>query len=160
MPDTVGEAKGDELGLYSPEILPGGRAVLIVADNPGPVDRTVIDVLTLADRRRKTLVQGGASPRYLPTSKESGHLVYVTGATMFAIPFDLKALETRGTAVPVLNDVAADFAVGSGQFDVSNTGTLVYRRGNAEASGRTVQWVDPSGKREPLVDKPGFLHCT
>ena len=46
------------------------------------------------------------SPRYLPTSSGAGHLVYVNKATLFAIPFDLDKLETRGTAVPVLDDVA------------------------------------------------------
>ena len=156
VPDTVGEATSGEVGLFSPEILPGGHALLMVADNPGPVDRTLIEVLTLADGRRKTLVRGGASPRYLATSNASGHLVYVTNATMFAIPFDLNTLETRGTAVPVLDDVAADFSMGTGQFDVSRTGTLVYSRGNAQASGRTVRWVDPSGKMEPLLGKPGW----
>ena len=46
------------------------------------------------------------SPHYLPSSNGTGHLVYVNKATLFAIPFDLATLETRGTAVPVLDDVA------------------------------------------------------
>ena len=46
---------------------------------------------------------------------------------MFAVPFDLERMETRGTAVTVLDDVAYD-PVERAQYDVSQHGTLVYRR--------------------------------
>ena len=72
------------------------------------VDKVTIEVLTLADRHRKIVARGGTSPRYLATSNGAGHLVYVNKATLFAIPFDPDKLETRGTAVPVLDDVAYD----------------------------------------------------
>ena len=49
---------------------------------------------------------GGTSARYLPTSNGTGHLVYTNRGTLFAIPFDPDRLETRGTAVPILDDVA------------------------------------------------------
>jgi Tol biopolymer transport system component len=83
-------------------------------------------------------------------------LVYVNQATLFAVAFDLAKLETRGTAVPVLDDVAYYPGTGTGQFDVSRTGTLVYRRASGAASAlTTVQWVDPTGKKEQLRAKPG-----
>jgi serine/threonine-protein kinase len=159
-PEAFAETRNDELSLHSPEILPGGKAVLLAVDYPGSVDQTNIEVVTLADRHRKVLIRGGASPRYLATSngsKNVGHLVYVNRATLFAIPFDLDKLETRGTAIPMLEDVANESLVGTGQFDVSRTGTLVYRRRTSGgASGvMTLQWVDPTGKREPLRTKPG-----
>jgi serine/threonine protein kinase len=154
--ETVAEIRGGELGLVNPEMLPGGTAVLLAADNPGPVDKTTIEVVTLADHQRRTLVTGGASPRYLATSNGAGHLVYVNGSTLFAIPFDPKTLTTRGTAVPVVGDIAHENAVGVGQFDVSRTGTLVYRRAIGAASVlTTVQWVNAGGKKEPLRLKPG-----
>ena len=134
MPETVAELRGGELALLNPEILPGGNAILFAADNPGPVDKTTIEVVTLADRQRKTVVQGGASPRYLATGNGAGHLLYVNQATLFAIPFDLNTLTTRGTAVPVVDDVAHETQGGVGQFDVSRTGTLVYRKAIGGAS--------------------------
>jgi serine/threonine-protein kinase len=88
-------------------------------------------------------------------------LIYVNKATLFAIPFDLEKLETHGTAVPVLDDVAYLSQVGTGQFDFSRApsghGTLVYRRssGGASATMATLQWLDPTGKKEPLRVKPG-----
>ena len=156
LPETVAESRNGELGLVNPEPLPGGKAVLFAADNPGPVDKTTIELVTLPNHERRTLVHGGASPRYLPTADGSGYLVYVNQATLFAIPFDLRTLETQGTAVPVADDVASERVIGTGQFDVSRTGTLVYRRSTGGASAlTTLQWVDATGRKEPLQARPG-----
>jgi len=154
--ETVTEVRNGELRLLASQVLPGGQAILFAADNPGPVDKTTIDVVTLADHERKTLIQGGATPRFLSTASGVGHLVYVTGATLFAVPFDLNTRTTRGTAVPIVDDVAHEQQAGVGQFDVSRTGTLVYRRGIGGTSAlTTLARMDASGKREPLQAKPG-----
>jgi serine/threonine-protein kinase len=155
--EIVAPLGNGELALALPQLLPGGKAILFTAAGaPRDLDAFTIEVLTLADHRRKILVRGGQSPRYLPTSSGVGHLVYVNKATLFAIPFDPDTLETRRAAVPVLNDVAYQSNSGTGQFDVSRTGTLVYRRAGGGVSGMaTLQWVDPSGKTEPLLAKPG-----
>jgi eukaryotic-like serine/threonine-protein kinase len=99
------------------------------------------------------LVRGSSIARYLP----SGHLVYINKGTLFAIPFDLNRLETRGTAVPVLDDVAFEPRNGAADLYFSETGTLVYRRGSVGGGTRmmTIQWVDGAGKKEPLLAKPG-----
>ena len=108
----------------NPQVLPGGKDMLIqVVARPGQ-DAFTVDAVSIADRRRKTIARGVGSPRYLP----SGHLVYTNKATMFAVPFDLDRLEVRGTAIPVLDDVAYDPIALGAQYDVSRTGTLVYRR--------------------------------
>ena len=120
------------------------------------MDTVTIEVLTLADGHRKIVVRGGASPHFLPSSNGTGHLLYVNKATLFAIPFDLDTLETRGTAVPVLDDVAYSAVTGGGQFAVSRTGTLIYRRSTGDvAAMTTVQWLDAAGKKEPLRATPG-----
>jgi dipeptidyl aminopeptidase/acylaminoacyl peptidase len=121
------------------------------------VDKTTIDVVTLADHERKMLIQGGATPRFLSTANGVGHLVYVRGTTLFAMPFDLNTRTTRGTAVPIVDDVAQEQQAGVGQFDVSRTGTLVYRRAIGGSSAlTTLARMDASGKREPLPAKPGM----
>jgi Tol biopolymer transport system component len=160
-PETVAGLGNGEMALGLPQILPGGKAILLVAaTTPRDVDQYTIEVLTLSDRHRKIVARGGASPRYLATFGGAGHLIYVNKATLFAIPFDLDKLETHGTAVPVLNDVAYSPIGGTGQFDFSRApnghGTLVYRRDNGAASGMmTLQWVDPTGRKEPLRAKSG-----
>jgi serine/threonine-protein kinase len=104
-PETVVEPGNGDQVLASPRILPGGKAIVFESFHVRDVDRDTIEVLTLADHRRKIVTRGGRSSRYLAASSGARYLVYVAQTTLFAVPFDLDTLETRGTAVPVLNDV-------------------------------------------------------
>jgi serine/threonine-protein kinase len=153
-PPTVNmERANGDFGLAHPQVLPGGKAVLFGAIQ-APFDTPRIDVFTFVDRRRKTVAPAGVSARYLPTSDRTGHLVYTNKGTLFAIPFDLERLETRGTAVPVLDDVAG--TPNGAQFAFSPSGALVYRKGvDAYSAMTTIQWLDSAGKKQPLLDKPG-----
>jgi serine/threonine-protein kinase len=161
-PETLAAPANGEAALVLPQILPGSKAILFSAGTALDVDKYTIEVLTLADRHRKIVARGGASPRYLATPGAPGHLIYVNKATMFAIAFDLDKLETRGTAVPVLDDVAYNASVGNGQFDFSvgpsGHGALVYRRDSGRAPAMTtLQWVDPTGKKILFGGKSGVI---
>jgi WD40-like Beta Propeller Repeat len=151
-PSTVLEKAPEESDYLFPQILPGGKAVLFESrTQPQGRNTDSIELFSFADRRRKTLVRGGASSEYLP----SGHLIYNNQRTLFAIPFDVNRLETRGTAVPVLDDLAVAPAGGVDLAFAANGG-LLYRRGSAAAGpGMTIQWLDGAGKKEPLLAKPG-----
>ena len=150
-PTTVLERASGAGEYVFPQILPGGKAVLF-SDRTRDANTNSIEVFSFADRRNKTLVRGGYSGRYLP----SGHLVYANKGTLFAIPFDVDKLETRGTAVPVLDDVAYNPGTGGVDVDFAGTSTLVYRRGTpaAGATGLSIQWLDGTGKKEALRAKP------
>jgi len=150
-----------ELAQTHPQILPGGKAVLFVAYPTFDTARAHIDVVTLADGSRKTIMPGGTSPRYLPTSGKTGHLIFVNKGTLFAVPFDPDRLETHGTPVPILDDVLYQATSGGAQFDVSENGTLVYRKGSpGAASGSALTWVDATGKKDPLRSKTGVFAGT
>ncbi len=154
-PSALATPGDGELGLFGPQSLPGGTAVLFSVDNQGDVNQSTIQVLTLADGQRKTVIRGGASGRYLATADGAGHLVYLNQSTLFAVPFDVTTLEVRGDAVPILNDVASEDLAGLGQFDVSEAGTLVYRRDSGRGSAlNTLQWVDATGGKESLRAAP------
>jgi hypothetical protein len=112
--------------------------------------------MSFTDRGRKTLVLGGTIGRYLATSKGTGHLVYISRGTLFAVPFDLDTLSLRGNATPLVEQVGYSTNVGSAQLDFSRSGTLVYRKGGAGSEFVTVQWLDSTGKMQPLLAKPGF----
>jgi Tol biopolymer transport system component/predicted Ser/Thr protein kinase len=161
-PTKVTELANGEFAAAFPQVLPEGKAVLFVSYVTLSADKASVEVVTLADGRRKTLVPGGTSARYLPTANGSGHLVYTKKATLFAVPFDPHRLEARGTAVPVLDDVAYQALSGGAQFDVSRTGTLVYRKGGGSTAQAmaTIQWLTPTtggaGRKEPLRSKPGI----
>ena len=150
-PTTVLDLGPGEIAYASPQVLPGAKAVLFADFREPSGTPGNIEVLSFADRRRKTLVRGSYFARYLP----SGHLVYMQGRTMFAISFDVNRLETRGAAVPVINDVEAN------DWDFSGNGTLVYRRrsgGDDQAQPGTIQWVDRAGKRETILAKPDLYY--
>ena len=75
-----------------PQVLPGGTAVLFssYASITG-LDGANIDVVSLKDHRRKTLVRGGTWGRYLP----GGYLVYLNKGKLYAVRFDTDLLRYK-----------------------------------------------------------------
>ena len=71
-----------------------------------------------------------------------------------AVPFDLKRLEVTGTPVPAANDVAFNFLTGAVDFDVSNTGELVYIPKGILYGDLSLAWLDRRGKVEKLPVPP------
>jgi serine/threonine-protein kinase len=138
-----------------PQVLPGGRAVLFTQNvNPFNWDDAEIAAVSLAGGQTKIVQRGGYFGRYVPSRSGAGHLLYVHESTLFAVPFHPTQLATTGTPVPVLGEVAGNFVEGSGQFDASLNGTLVYARGKAARSSYPISWMDSSGTISPLLAKP------
>jgi dipeptidyl aminopeptidase/acylaminoacyl peptidase len=133
-----------------PQILPGGELVMYTASTGAGADRATIEVQSIRGGSRKVLVRGGTFGRYLT----SGHIAYVNQGTLYVVPFDLATLAVHGAPVPVLDDVSYSPLFGYAQVDVSQTGTLLFRKG-AESELSVVEWIDRSGKRMPLLSKPG-----
>lgn len=75
--------------------------------------------MSLETGERKTLVEGAYFGRYAST----GHLLYMKREILCAVRFDPETLETRGTAVPVLDDVGGLLQY-MGYLSLSDTGTL------------------------------------
>jgi len=144
---TPDEAQG-ERGHRWPEFLPGGRAVLFAIDNDS--DQDTIAVLDLETNAYKVLVPGGSHPRYAST----GHIVYGTGGTLRAVPFDVARLEVTGNPVPVVDSVMMK-ASGAVNFGLSSTGSLVYASGSgAGLMNVSLVWVDRDGNEEPVALEP------
>ena len=152
-PQPLTELTPEEYAHRWPQILPGGQAVLFTTSAvQGGFEAGNIEVVSLVDRRRKTLHRGGTYGRYLRGSNVGGHLVYVSRGRLFAVPFDPDTLEVNGTPAPVLEEVLYSPTSGEAQFDFSLDGTLVYPNGSADVS---LQWLDGGGKLQPLPVKPG-----
>jgi Tol biopolymer transport system component len=138
-----------------PWFLPDGSAVIFVRqDQDAAYDDGVIEAVRLDTAERKILIRGGTFPRYLA----SGHLVYVRGNTLFAVPFDAKRLEVQGNPQPVLSGVLSSggvgYRVGNGasQIAFSSNGTVVYIAGSALGAYSRLGIVDRSGT--PLFTYP------
>ena len=135
-----------------PQLLPGAKAVLFSAySSTTGVEGASIEVLTLPDRHRKTLVRGGTWGHYLT----SGHLIYLERGKLFGIRFDPDRLEVRGSPTPVLQEVAYSTAWGYAHVDVSATGTLVYQSSRSGDDMVVVRSVDESGNNTPVLPVPG-----
>ena len=157
-PTPVTELEGEERTHRWPQVLPGAKAVLFTAENSTiGFDDAKIEVVVLADRRRKTLQNGGTYGRYLAASEGKGYLTYVSRGTLFAIRFDPEKLETVGSPIPVLQQVSYSAMFGSAKLSFSRGGLLVYRSREIDASRVVIQWLDAGGKTQPLLDKPGLF---
>ena len=157
-PTPVTELEGEERTHRWPQVLPGAKAVLFTAENTTVgFDDAKIEVVTLADHRRKILQSGGTYGRYLAASGGKGYLTYVSRGTLFAIRFDPETLATSGSAIPVLQRVSYSAMFGSAKLSFSRTGLLVYRSREIDASRVVIQWLDAEGKSQPLLDKPGLF---
>jgi len=117
----------------SPQLLPGGSALLLTIDRAG---RTDIAVLPEAGREAKVLAEG-AQARYLHT----GHILFYRETSLWALPFDAERLQATGDAVPVLSNLGDDRP--SPFFSADRNGNLVYIPESATPSrdGLFV-WVD------------------
>jgi serine/threonine-protein kinase len=150
--------------VFGPTTLGQDKAVLFtLADiGKGAVDWNQADIVVqpLPSGERKLLVHGGTDARVVP----SGHLVYETSGSVWAMPFDLGSLSVNGKAAPIIEGVlqpatgpAAGGLSGAAQYSFSDSGSLIYLRGqNAlpPEPGRTLTLVDRSGKAQPLPLEP------
>ena len=149
-PQIVGKPEEHgEKGWIHPQILPGDDRVLFtgsVAISAAASDNANIEVLSLKSGQVKIVQRGGYFGRYVP----SGHLLYIHAGTLYGVAFDLAHLETRGTPVPLVENLTD--TAGSGRFDFSQTGTAVYFKEPRDLA--PVSWIDSAGSIRPLLDTP------
>ena len=157
-PTPVTELEREERTHRWPQVLPGAKAVLFTAEHSTVgFDDAKIDVVTVADHRRKNLLRGGTYGRYVAAPGGKGYLTYVSRGTLFAVPFDPVKLEISGSPKPMLQQVSYSAMFGSAKLSFSRTGTLIYRSREIDASRVIVQWLDADGKTHPLLDRPGLF---
>jgi len=136
-----------------PQVLPEAKAILFVASPAtGSYEEASIEVQSLKTGARKTLQRGAYFGHYLP----SGHLIYMRQGVLFAAPLDLNRLELYGSPVPMLEDVPSGAESGTAHFDFSQTGTVIYRPGKGAVEGRSIFWLQNSGKIQPLLSNPAI----
>ena len=116
-----------------PEFLPGGQVVLFTISPARGAGSAQIAALDLRTNTQTVLVRGGSHAHYVPT----GHLLYVAGGVLRAVPFDAARLAVTGTSVPVLDQVTTT-QMGSLHLAFSPNGTLVYLPGGV-VQGRNVR---------------------
>jgi serine/threonine-protein kinase len=133
--------------IVSVEVLPGRQAVLFTViptrgNVPGmaaSMPSARIEALDLKTGKSHIVLRGGGRPRHTRT----GHLLYASNGTLYAVGFDMEHLQTQGNAVPVIE------TTGLIDFDVSAQGTLIYQVAQPVRDMQLV-WVDRQGRERSL----------
>ncbi|MGA2262274.1 MAG: hypothetical protein ABSH28_12650, partial [Acidobacteriota bacterium] len=92
--------------------------------------------------------------RYVST----GHLVFLRQGTLMAVRFDPARLEVIGQPSPLVENVMQAFATnsgyntGAGQFNVSDSGALIYAAGGILRDLQSsLVWVDQKGIEQAVT---------
>jgi Serine/threonine protein kinase len=145
---TLNPEKGESTHRW-PDILPGGRTALFTIHSlSGDYESARIGAISLETGERRIVLEGGTHAQYVP----SGHILYVRGKSVFAVPFDAKRLEVTGSAVPVLDGVSGFATAGFANYAVSRTGSLVYAPSDPRASEKDLVWLDRKGNTRRLTE--------
>ena len=137
----------DQRAIVWPAAIPGTDVVLATAWNAGSWDTARITAYSTKDGTSKVVVEGGSFARYSPT----GHLLFMRGGDLMAVPFDAKTLEAGRNAVAVVKGVAHGTADGEALYAISRAGHLVFASGGDVEPLYSLMWLDPSGRRTPIV---------
>ncbi|HTJ24415.1 MAG TPA: protein kinase [Gemmatimonadaceae bacterium] len=139
--------------LGFPDVLPGGRAALIIIrpTNAG-LDSSMIGVVTIPGGKVTSLGIHGMAPHYSPT----GHIVYATVMQLLeAVPFDARALRVTGPPVVLATNVGGGSG-GAVPFAVADNGTLAFIQGRSTILGQVQPViVNRAGERRFLGVAPG-----
>lgn len=155
---TVTRSDRNERSHRWPDFLSDGRGVVfLVQHHARDYQDGDIEVVMLDTGERHVLHHGGAFPRILPGNR----LAFVRDRTVFTVPLDASGFRLTGSPRPVLEGVLSrvgDQAAGDGsaQFDVSETGTLVYRPELTEKPPMEMVWVDRGGRSERIDSPPRY----
>ena len=134
-----------------PTLLPGGHVVLFTSvPTRGTFDDAEVIAIRLPGGAPKTVLTSAYYAHYAPT----GHLIFVQGDSVLAVPFDADALEVTGPVVTLLKDVWISSWIGYADFAFSDTGTLVYVSGGPHPTRATLVSVDRKGRESPVIDDP------
>jgi serine/threonine-protein kinase len=130
-----------------PQVLPGGQALLYTEHSSTTVGDGAsanVVVSSIKGGAPRVVVRGGYFGRYV----SSGHLVYLSQGTLFAVRFDLTRLEVVGQAVPALDDVAING--GAGLLAIAPDGTLLYESNQISKGDRSLDWMTRDGRTSAL----------
>jgi serine/threonine-protein kinase len=149
-------AKG-ERQPQSPYALSGKNTILLTmasADTETFDDARIVAFQPRTGEKR-TLVEGGANPRF----SRSGHLLYAHDGKILAVRFDPDQLKVSGQPLVVIEGVHMSRNNGVVNYDVSASGDLAYVPGNCDGGARSLVWVDRNGSANPVgLPLRSYLH--
>lgn len=152
---TTPDRTKEEYSHRLPHSLPDGKGVLFtIMKEPWDLQPRIA-LLDGKTRKWRVLLEDAADARYVPT----GHLVFLRQGTLMVVPFDLGSHQVTGQPVPVIANVMqalnvrhSNYNTAAGQFDISDSGWLVYAQGGIlPDTQNSLAWVDHQGKAEAIA---------
>jgi serine/threonine-protein kinase len=151
---TIDEKKRERTHRW-PALLPDGKTVLVTVgsvEHPDDYDDATIESIRLSDGERKIVVKGGRMARYAPT----GHLLFLRGKVLYAVPFDADRLVAGTSPVPVIDGVSGDVTTGAANYALADSGAIVFVPGDPTGGERRLAWVDRQGRPTPIDAAPAL----
>ncbi len=135
MDQAVGEALS-----FSPQVLPGGKTVLLTIYGQDPLWQ----VVALRPGGERHLVAAGAvNGQYVP----SGHLIYMgESEAVLAAPFDVAEARITGPAIPLTEPVDLMYAF------AASSDRVAYIPVAGQGQGDEVVWLERSGVATVAID--------
>jgi serine/threonine-protein kinase len=134
--------------------LPDGRHVLVSVVTYGSRGFLwSLGALEIASGRVKILVEDAGYNIYVP----SGHIVFSRADAILAAPFDPVAVELRGPPVAVWGGLSSDMPINPGGFQLTGSGTLMYKPPPPGGWNYGVSILNADGKLEPWLAELKWL---
>jgi Tol biopolymer transport system component len=142
-------------GHVWPDVSPDGSVLVYVERHGESFADARIVVRSIKTGERRVLAEAGTFPRFASQSR----ILFVRGATMFAVQVDSTSLASVGDPRPVLDGVQMDPLFGFSAYSASRDGTIVYIPGDARPVGRTLLWVSAAGEEtKAFPEERPFLY--
>ena len=139
-----------ETGYVLPQFLPGGRHFIFTIVGKG----FSVGAGLLGSKKITHLVAADSDALYAPP----GELLYLTGSTLMARPFDANTLRFTGQAVPIAENVGQVQGAPYAYFSVSPSGVLAYQTALSVKQNR-MAWFNRDGKELGKLGPPGIYEC-
>jgi hypothetical protein len=149
-PVDVTTTKGD----VWPVFLPDGRHFLYLAYG-ATADQTGVYVSSLDGTENRRVLPDASGMVFAPPVRgdRSGHVLFVRGSTLLAVPFETASAQVSGDVFPVAEDVSLTIENGYLPATVSENGVLLYA-GRAGGELNQMGWYDRTGASLGPVGPP------
>ena len=147
-----------------PQVLPDEKTILVSSSSAVAISDSILLLYDQENGVSKEIVTNAFNGRFV---EETGHIVFVRGSSLWAVPFDLERLQISGNEVKVIDNIQTNGILGSAAYSFSKNGRLVYLPGTDVAvatanldinvvsrSGDILEAIDISGRVGQLAISP------
>jgi eukaryotic-like serine/threonine-protein kinase len=146
-----------ETGHRWPQFLPDGKHFLYLRGSRDVAKAGIyigsIDAQPNQQSTQRLLATDRQAYYAAPSGADTGHLIFLRQRALMAQPFDANKMTLSGEPVAIADGVDSFTTTDHALFSVSNTGTLVYRKGLGAQTVLT--WFDEHGNSTGSLGDPG-----